>query len=163
MNFGGAVVGERLGGFIYGTILVLAVLVGGAKAYPDNAGKIAVLVAVTTVVFWLAHVYAHAVARVVAEGRHVSFAELREIARHEASIIEAAIPPIVPLIVGATGLISTRAAVWIAYGLGLGVLVVQGFVFARVERLGWFGTASVITANLALGLALVALKLFVSH
>jgi hypothetical protein len=163
MSFGRVVVGERLGGFIYGTILVLAVLVGGAKAYPDNAGKIAVLVAVTTVVFWLAHVYAHGVARVVAQDRRVSFGELRAIARHEASLIEAAIPPIVPLLVGASGLISTRSAVWIAYALGLGVLVTQGFVFARIERLGWLGTATVVTANVALGVALVALKLFVSH
>ena len=50
--------GERLGGYIYGTIVVLAVLVAGAKAYPTAAGKIAALVAITSVVFWLAHVYA---------------------------------------------------------------------------------------------------------
>jgi hypothetical protein len=158
-----AVLGERLGGFIYGTILVLAVLAGGAKAYPDNAGKIAILVGVTSVVFWLAHVYAHGLARVVAKDQHVSFAELRQVARHEASLIEAAIPPIIPLLVAALGLISTRSAVWIAYALGLGVLVAQGFVFARIERLGWLGTATVVTANVALGVALVALKLVVSH
>jgi hypothetical protein len=162
-GLGRAVLGERLGGFLYGTILVLAVLVGGAKAHPDNAGKIAILVAVTTVVFWLAHVYAHSVARVVAQDRHVSFGEVRAIARHEGSLIEAAIPPIVPLLAGALGLISTRAAVWIAYGLGLGVLALQGFVFARIERLGWLGTATVVTANLALGVVLVGLKLVVSH
>ena len=37
--------GERLGGFIYGTIVALAVVVAGAKAYPHEAGHIAALVA----------------------------------------------------------------------------------------------------------------------
>lgn len=46
-----AATGERLGGFLYGTIIVLAVVVAGAKAYPHEAGKIAALVAVTSVVF----------------------------------------------------------------------------------------------------------------
>jgi hypothetical protein len=36
-------------------------------------------------------------------------------------------------------------------------------VFARVERLGATGTIAVVTANLALGLLLVALKLLVAH
>src|SRR4029450_13737776 len=45
--------GERLGGFIYGTIIVLAVLVAGAKAYPDRAGRIAPLVVITCVAFLL--------------------------------------------------------------------------------------------------------------
>jgi len=155
--------GERLGGFIYGTIVVLAVLVGGAKAYPDGAGKIAALVVVTCLVFWLAHVYSHTVALVVAQDRRPEFSDLWHIARHEGSLVEAAVPPVAALLLGAFGLISTRAAVWTAFLLGLAVLAVQGVVFARVERLGWFGTVAVVAVNLGLGLVLVSLKLFVSH
>jgi hypothetical protein len=155
--------GERLGGFIYGTILSLAVLVGGVKAYSDHAWKIVVLVAVTAVVFWLAHVYAHSLAQVVSEDRHLSFAELRRIGRHESSIIEATLPLVGAMLLSAFGLISTRAAAWIAYGLGLGVLTASGLVFARVERLGTLATLVVIALNVALGVVLVGLKLFVSH
>ena len=61
------------------------------------------------------------------------------------------------------GLLSTNAAVWLAMGLGLGVLVVQGIIFARVEGLGRIATLAVVTANLSLGLVLVALKLLVIH
>ena len=50
--------GQRLSGFIYGTIIALSVIVAGARAYPHSAGHIAVLVAVTCAVFWIAHVYA---------------------------------------------------------------------------------------------------------
>jgi hypothetical protein len=161
---GRAALGERLGGFIYGTILSLAVLVGGVKAYPaGHAWKIVVLLAVTAIVFWLAHVYAHSLAHVLSENRHLSLAELRRIGRHESSIIEAAIPPVASMLLAAFGLISTKAAGWIAYGLGLAVLMVSGLVFARVERLGWVATLVVVALNVALGVALVGLKLFVSH
>ena len=155
--------GERLGGFIYGTILLLAVLVAGAKAYPDAAGRIAALVVVTSGVFWLAHVYAHSLGQSVARDEHLSSAELLHIARREGSIMEATIPPLAALMLGVFGLISTSAAVWLAFGLGLAVLAVQGIVFARVERLGLFGTLAVVTANLALGVALVGLKVLVAH
>jgi len=155
--------GERLGGFIYGTIVILAVLVGGAKAYPHNSGKIAVLIVITCVVFWLAHVYSHAVALVVAREQHLTLAELRHIARREGSLVEAAVPPVAALMLGAFGLISTKAAVWLAFVLGLAVLAVQGVVFARVERLGLLATTAVVTTNVGLGVVLVGLKLLVAH
>ena len=138
-------------------------LVGGAKAYPHDAWKIVLLLAITAVVFWLAHVYADSLAHVVAEDRHLSLAELRRIGRHESSILEAALPPLAPMVLAAVGLISTKSGTWIAYGLGLGVLMFSGLVFARVERLGWLATLAVVALNVALGLALVALKLIVTH
>jgi hypothetical protein len=155
--------GERLAGFIYGTIIVLSVIVAGARAYPHGPGHIAALVLVTTVVFWLAHVYAHAVGHSVAHDEHLSLAELRHIARREASIVEAALPPVAALVLGHFGVVSTHASVWIAFGLGLGVLVAEGITFARVERLRLPGTLVVVALNLCLGVVLIALKLVVSH
>src|SRR6185503_2412918 len=113
-RLGHAAIGERLGGFIYGTIVVLAVVVAGAKAYPHSATRIVILVAVTTVVFWLAHVYSHSLGRAVVRKEHLSLAEVRHIARHEGAIVEAAVPPVAALLLGAFGLISTQAAVWTA-------------------------------------------------
>ena len=162
-RFGRAAMGERLGGFIYGTIVVLAVVVAGARAYPDGAGHIAALVAVSAVALWLAHVYAHGIAHSVARDEHLSLAELRYIARREGSIIEAALPPLAVLVLGALGVVSTRVAVWAAFVLGLVVLAAQGVTFARVERLGWLGTLAIVAANLSLGVLLVGLKLFVTH
>jgi hypothetical protein len=161
--FSRSAMGERLGGFIYGTIVVLAVLVAGARAYRHDAGHIAALVVVTSVVFWLAHVYAHSLAHSVAKDEHLSLAELRYIAHRESSIVLAAFPPVAALMLGAFGLVSTRAAVWLAFTLGLAVLAAQGVVFARVERLGLLGTLAVVSANLGLGVLLVGLKLLVSH
>ena len=118
---------------------------------------------VTTVVFWLAHVYAHGLGHAVAHDEHLSLPELRHIARREGSIVEAAVPPLAALLLGALGVLSTTAAVWLAFGLGLLVLAATGVAFARVERLAWLGTLVVVAANLALGLLLLALKLVLHH
>jgi len=155
--------GHRLGGFIYGTIVALSVIVGGARAYPHEPGHIAVLVAVTCFVFWLAHIYADAIGKSVARNERLSVVELKEVAHTEASILEAAVPPIIPLLLGALGVFSERTAVWIAFALGFAVLAAQGFVFARVEQYGRLATAAFVAANIGLGGLLVLLKLFVSH
>jgi hypothetical protein len=156
-------IGERLAGFIYGTIIVLSVLVAGSRAFPDDAGHIAALVAVTSAVFWLAHVYAHGLAHSVIHDEHLSLAELRRIARREGSIVEAAVPPLAALLLGSLGVFSAKTAVWVAFGLGLVVLAAQGVVFARVERLSWPSTLLLVAANLGLGVLLVGLKVFVAH
>jgi hypothetical protein len=155
--------GERLGGFIYGTIVALSVVIAGAKAFPTRPGHIALVVVVTTVVFWLAHVYAHGLAHSVATNEHLSLAELRRIAWREGSILEAGALPAAALLAGALGIVSASTAGWIAFGLGMGVLAAQGLSFARVERLSRLGTLVVVALNLGLGVVLIALKLFVSH
>jgi hypothetical protein len=161
-QLGRAAAGPRLAGFIYGTLIVLSLVVVGAKAYPDSPGHIAALVVLTTAVLWLAHVYAHGVAQSVSRDEHLSLAQLGHIARREASIVEAALPPVVPLLLAALGVISTQLAVWTAFGLGLVVLAVQGLEFARVERLGRLGTVTAVAANLGFGVLLVALKLLLT-
>lgn len=156
-------VGERLGGFIYGTIIVISAVIAGAKIYASDPWHVAVFVVVTTVVFWLAHVYAHSLAESVGHDEHLSLAELRRIARREASLIEAAVPSVAALLLGAFDVLSERSAIWLAVALGLCVLTVQGFLFARVERLRWPATLAVVAINLGLGVLLIALKLLVSH
>jgi hypothetical protein len=155
--------GERLGGFVYGTIVVLAVIVGGAKAYPDGPGHVAALVAITMGVFWLAHVYAHALARSVTADVHLSRRELAHIARHEAALLEAGVPPTLTLLLGWLGILDAKTSLWAALGVGIAVLAVTGLAFGRAERLSTLATIGVVAANLALGLVLVAMKVLVAH
>ena len=155
--------GERLGGFVYGTIVVLAVVVASGKAYPDKPGHVAIVVVITTVVFWLAHVYAHGLGHSIGHDEHLTVTELRRIARHELAIVEAGVPSVAALLLGAFGVLEAKTSIWLAIGLGLGVLLVEGLVFARVERLGALATLGVVAGNLALGMVLVAMKLLVTH
>jgi hypothetical protein len=155
--------GDRLAGFIYGTIVTLSVIVAGARAFPDGPGHVAALVAATCAIFWAAHVYAHALGHSAAVGEHLSLAELRRIGRREWSIVEAAVPPVAALVLGGAGILAPRTALWLAFALGLLVLGVQGVVFARAERLGPVATLVVVAANLGLGLLLVTLKILLAH
>jgi hypothetical protein len=155
--------GERLGGFVYGTIIVLAVIAASAKAYPTSPEHVIAVVAITTVVFWLAHVYAHGLGHAVNSGEHLTLAELRHIARHEAALVEAALPCLIPIVLAAFGVLKPATAYWIAFFIGLAVLVFNGWLFARSERMGALGTILVVTLNLALGLILVAMKIIVTH
>ena len=77
--------------------------------------------------------------------------------------MEAALPPLAALLLGAFGVVSTETAVWIAFGFGLAVLMAEGVVFARIERLGWAATLLIVVANLGFGVALVGLKLLLTH
>jgi hypothetical protein len=162
-RLGRALTGDRLAGFVYGTIVVLAVLVGGVRAFPDDAGRIAAMAVVTSAVLWVAHVYAHALAHSVAHDQRVSLGELRLIGRREAALVEAAVPPVAALLLAVFDVTSTTTAVWLAFGAGLVVLAAQGVVFARVERLRWPASLLIVAANVGLGLVLVALKVVLSH
>lgn len=157
------VAGERLAGFTYGTLVALSMVIAGAKLYPDGPGQITAFVVLTTVALWLAHVYSHTIGQSVSHERRVQLDELRRIARREGAIVEAALPPVVPLLLGAFGVISTQLAIWAAFGLGLAVLAVQGLEFARIEQLGRLGTVVAVAGNVGVGLLLVAVKLVVTH
>jgi hypothetical protein len=152
-----------VGGLTYGTVVVLSVIVAGAKAFPDSPGGLGLIVLVTTATFWLAHVYAHSPAFSIGHDAHLSLARVGETARRQAWILGAGVPPGTALLLGAVGLLDEKTAVWLALGLGTAVLLAMGLVFARVERLGLLGTTLAVLANLALGAVLILLKVLVIH
>ena len=155
--------GERLAGVIYGTIVVLSVVVAGARAYPHSPGHVAALATVTAFVFWLAHVYSFSLAHSVAHSEHLSFASVRHIAWREAPLVGAAVPPVAVLVLGALGVFQATTAYWVALGVGLAVLAAQGILFARIERLGPLATTVVVAVNVGLGTLLIGLKILVGH
>lgn len=155
--------GLRLAGFVYGTIIVLAVIVEGAFEHPFDPGEVAEVAAATCLVLWVAHVYSHALATSVAQERHLSRRMLWTTARLEAPIVEAAMLPVVVLVLGAIGLLPAELSLWLCLGVGLAILVVEGVAFARAEALGRLASFGVVAANIVLGLVLVSLKVFVAH
>jgi hypothetical protein len=155
--------GERIAGLVYGTIVVMGVIAASSEGLESDPALIAGLVVSTSVVFWLAHVYAHALDVSVSRGERLTTAGIKEVAVHQASILSAAVLPTVALLLGAFDLIGERLAVWLALAAGTTALAAQGLAYARIEKLSPFGTATLVTTNLVLGLAIVGLKAFVSH
>lgn len=152
-----------IAGAVYGTIVVLAAVTAGAKAFQYDLWRLVAIVVTTVLVLWLAHVYAHGLAESIQRGRRLDAAELGAIARRELAIPVAAVAPAGVLVLGAVDLIEGRTAVWLAIAVGVVTLGVQGLRYARVEGLGSAGTLLSVSANLALGLVIVALKVIVAH
>lgn len=153
--------GDNLAGGIYGTILVTSVVAAadGADAIWRSLG----IVEVTVLVFWLAHVYAGALAWSLDSNEPFSRRQVRRLAGREWPLLQAAVIPSLVLIAGGIGIIATRTAYWIAIGFGVAALVWWGLLFARKEGLGRGATYTVVLVNASFGLCIVALKEFVGH
>ena len=147
-----------IAGTVYGTIVVMATVTAGAHGEQTNIGRLAAVVGVTSLVFWAAHLYSDALAESLERGRRLDRAELAEVARRELSIPAAAVAPIAALVLGALGVLGTQTALWLAVGIGVATLGVQGARYAALEQLSRTGTLASIAVNLSLGLVIVGLK-----
>jgi hypothetical protein len=147
---------------VYGTVVAMATLTA-AYANVKDPWKLAAIVWSTLFVLWIAHLYAHGLGESIVQGRRIDRAELKSVARRELGILLAAVGPSIALLLGALGVLRESASVWLALGIGLGTLAVEGLRYARLERLSRAGTLAVTALNLALGLLVIALKVAVSH
>ena len=154
---------ETIAGTVYGTIVVLATVTAGATAYEHKLWELAGIAAVTVLLLWIAHVYSHGLGESLALERRLTADELGAIAVRELSIPLAAVMPIAAIVLGALGVFRDATALWIAVGIGVAILTVQGLRYARLERLSAWGTLVTVSINLALGLAIVGLKVIVAH
>jgi hypothetical protein len=73
------------------------------------------------------------------------------------------VAPTAALVLGAVGLLGGWTAEWLAFGVGVAILGVQGVRYARVERLSRRGAFIAVAVNVTLGLVLVLLEVIVSH
>ena len=154
---------HRIAGTVYGTIIVMSILSAGAKSYEHRLWRLVVIAAVSVVVLWLAHIYAHGLEESLTLGRRVTAAELSSIARREYSVVAAAIPLLAAVGLGAVGILNERTAVRLALWLGVAALATQGIRYSRLERLGRSATLITVGLNLAIGLGLVALEVLIAH
>jgi hypothetical protein len=154
---------QTIAGTVYGTIVVLSVLTAGAKAYDKDPWGLAVIAGATVLVFWAAHVYSHGLGESLNLGRRLTASELRAIARRESPILLAGVLPGAMIVLGALGVLGHTAAPWLATGVGVATLTIQGVRYALLERLSRVGTMLTIAANLALGLVIVVLKALLAH
>ena len=154
---------DGIAGAVYGTIVVLAALIAGASAYKHDLWRLEGVVASSVLVLWVAHMYAHGVGQSLEIGRRLTGAERRAVARREMSIVLAAVLPLSVVTLGALGVLGSSTALWVAFGIGIATLTVQGVRYAQLERFGLLGTLLAVGINVALALVLVAVKVLLSH
>ncbi len=122
---------------VYGLVLVTALVAIGDDY--DSDLEVLVFVVGTTIVFWLAHVYAG----IVAAGSHPELGRssfLRRAghaARHSAGMLVAMLPPVIVLAMGVVGLVDEDDAYDFALVIGLIVLALIGWANARRNGRRW--------------------------
>lgn len=121
------------------------------------------VVGVTVLVLWLAHVYSRGLGESLAVGRRLTASELAAVARHGFSIPLAAAPPMLSITLAALHVLEGRTAVRIALGIGVATLIVQGVRYALLERLTPVATTITVALNMAVGMVIVALEALVVH
>ena len=154
---------DSIAGTVYGTIVVMGAIAAAATVKPIRAGELAAAVSATVLVLWIAHVYSHALGETVRLGRRLDWPELVSVARREVAIALAGVAPVAALVLGALGILREVTAGWLAMGIGLATLLIQGVRYANVEHLTRLGTAVTIATNVGLGLAIVGLKAALGH
>lgn len=152
-----------ISGAVYGTIIILAVLAAEARGYEGHMWQLGGVAFMTTLVLWLAHVYAHGLGDSIREGRRLTVAELRAIARREEAIVLSAVPPVCAIIAGSSGLIDEHSAYRLATALGIVALTFQGIRYAKLERLSFPGAMLSIALNLTFSLLIVLAEVWVAH
>jgi len=151
--------GERIrrehlaAGAIYGTVVYLTILVLLEEDRTDPEDAVAILVG-TALVFWLAHVYAHLVPQIAAEGR-LRTGRFMDTAWDQVGILAAVAIPVIPLALAMLGLLDNRAGLRAAIAAGVLSLAAFAVREARAAGLGWGRSLGLATALLAAGAGLL--------
>jgi hypothetical protein len=152
---------RNLAGAIYGTILATSVVAGLSEGGSVDKGPAALVVITSSLVFWLAHVYAGVLGHHLRLGHGFSWSRVGAIARHEWPILASGIPPAIVLALGTIGLFERDTAFWLAIGVGIASLVLWGVAYAREQGYHTMVVALAGALNGLLGLVIVALKVLV--
>jgi hypothetical protein len=155
---------QRSEGFapaIYGTILSTALI----AAYSEDPGsdplQVAVAVLVAALVFWLAHAYADVLARGLQRHEATSLDHVRGELAREWPMVGGALLPILPLLLGALGVLSDDASESAAIATGVVLLGAVGVAIAWLRGSGLIGIALSAGASAMFGVVVVALKALV--
>lgn len=144
-------------GAIYGTVVYLTILVLLEEDRTDPRDAVAILLG-TAVVFWLAHVYAHLVPRIAAEGR-LNKGSFLQTAVDQVGILGAVAIPAIPLVFAMLGLLDDGTGMRAAIAAGILSLAAFALRRARTAGLGWGRSLWIATILLAAGVGLLWLEI----
>ncbi len=144
---------------VYGSVLAASVVVSSGDLRAPTT--LAVLLLVSGLVFWIAHVYAATVAGVHG-GWHAG--SIATGMRHEWPVAFASIPPaIAALICGALPEVSVNDGAWAALIVAIVELQIWGFAAVRISNLTGRALTRTMLLNVFMGLVIVGLKVGVGH
>jgi len=144
---------------VYGSVLAASVVVSSGDLRTPVV--LSVLLVVSGMVFWIAHVYAATVAGVHG-GWH--YGAIASGLRKEWPVAFASIPPaIAALICGALPNVSVNDGAWAALIVAIVEMQVWGFAAVKTSNLTGRALTRTMALNILMGLIIVALKVGVAH
>ena len=144
---------------VYGSVLAATVVVSAGDLLSPAA--LAVLLLVSGVVFWLAHVYAATVA-----GRHGGWhtGAIRTGMGHEWPVAFAAVPPaIAAAVCGLIPGVTPSEGVWAALAAAIIEQQLWGYAAVRNAKLTGSDLTKTMLLNVLLGVMIITLKVAVGH
>ena len=145
---------------IYGSMLV-TVLLAAQSGAETAVARVGLYVILGIFAFWLTHIWATLVGMRL-DGP-VTRQIVAEAAREESPMLGAAVPPLIALGLGMTGILAAVDALNLALWVAVVQLFVWGVAVGRAVGRTWGSAIVVGIVDLLLGLAIVSLKVFVLH
>jgi hypothetical protein len=147
---------------IYGSIIAAA-LIEAFRAEHAKAEGTALAVLSTMAVFWIAHVWSAFMGERIHQGAKLGYERVREIARSEWPLVEAAFAPVGVLALGWLGILGDVTAEELALIVCIIQLFAWGIAVGRRAYNHWWPALASGFGNGVLGLIVVSLEVAVLH
>jgi hypothetical protein len=144
---------------VYGIVLVTALI--GVGWEDDTDLEVLIFVLGTVVVFWLAHVYASAVASRSRRPPPSLRESIREGMRHTSGMVVAMVVPAALLLTGVMGVVDEDTAYVYALGSGVVLLALIGFGNGVRNGSSWLWCTAGALSTTCLGLLVIGLSVAV--
>jgi hypothetical protein len=119
------------------------------------------LTAASLAMFWLAHVYAHALAHHLRGARRLDWPAIKAAMAEERALLEGPVPMLVLLALGGIGLLDRHLAVTLSLWAGVAQLAAWGVAYARHQGWDWPAAVTVGVVNGIFGLVIVVLEVLI--
>ena len=146
-------------GAIYGTIASMAVVAGGAEH--TAIGRLLVVTVLTLAIFWLAHVYANALAHHLSAADGLDWRAVRSAMAEEWPLVTGPLPALALLALGALDVLPDDVAIRLMLWCGVAQLLGWGITFARRQRWGWPMALTTGAVNATFGIVIVVLEVLI--
>ncbi|WP_200308143.1 hypothetical protein [Streptomyces adelaidensis] len=149
-------------GGVYGSMLAASVIIGAGSLGSAPRLELVLLLLLTGLAFWIAHVHAQLFGARVAQrslDRHI----VLHVCRDEWPIVKAAVPPAAAVAVSPLLGLDLSGALWLALSVAVAGQVGWSAAAARRAGASWGLVAATASVNLVLGLLIISFKLWLTH
>lgn len=149
-------------GGVYGSMLAASVVIGAGTLGSFPRLELVLLLLLTGLVFWIAHVHAQLFGARLAQ-QPLDRRVVLHVCRDEWPIVKAAVPPAAAVAVSPLLGLDMPGTLWLALAVAVAGQVGWSMAAARRAGAAWRQVAGTAAVNLALGLLIVAFKLILTH